>query len=67
MSAAVCKWKLRDVLVAGRRLNGEAWGKTPDEAVRRFAAVKARELKVDVSAAISRAVQDRVRKAEVAS
>jgi hypothetical protein len=54
----LCKWALRDVLIAGKRHHGSAWGKTPEEAVRHFAARTARELKVDIAAAIAAAVRD---------
>lgn len=59
-----CTWSLTNVLVAGRRFDGTAHGRTPEEAVRHFAAVKARELRADVAAAIAGAVRDRLRKVE---
>jgi len=59
---AVCRWTLSNVLVAGRRLNGEAWGKDESEAVRRFAARNARDLHVDVSAAVAGALRDHFRR-----
>lgn len=59
-----CRWVLRGVLIAGRRLDGKAGGVTPDEAVRHFAARTARELKVDVATAIASAIKDPLKKVE---
>lgn len=59
-----CWWKLTNVLIAGRRLEGKASGRDPVDAVRHFAAKKARELKVDVAAAIAGAIHDPLKKIE---
>ncbi len=62
-----CKWILRSVLIAGRRLDGESTAADPVTAVRHFAARKAKELKVDVSTAIATAVQDPYKKVEAST
>lgn len=59
-----CRWILKGVLVAGRRVDGKARGRTPEEAVRHLAARTARELKVDIPTAIATAVRDPYKKAE---
>lgn len=59
-----CRWVLQGVLVAGRRLDGKARGRTPEEAVRHFAARNARDLHVDIAAAIATAVRDPYKKVE---
>jgi hypothetical protein len=59
------RWKISNVLVAGRRVSGEAWGRDPAEAVRRFAARTAHDLRVDVAAAIAGAARDTLKKVEV--
>lgn len=59
------RWLLKNVLIAGRRHDGHANGRTPDEAVRHFAAVRARELGADVATAIATATHDRLKKVEI--
>lgn len=61
-----CRWELSNVLIAGRRLDGHAWGHDAAEAVRHFAAVQARELHVDVATAIATATRDPLKKVSVA-
>lgn len=61
---AYCRFRITGVLIAGRRHDGEAWGLNPAEAVRRFAAKKAAELKCDKSAAIATATRDTLKKVE---
>lgn len=60
----LCGWRLTNVLIAGRRYDGTAGGRDAAEAVRHFAARRARELKVDISTAIATATQDRLKKVE---
>ncbi len=62
-----CKWILRNVLIAGRRLDGESTAPDPETAVRHFAARKARELKVDLPTAIATAVNDPYKKVEASA
>lgn len=62
-----CKWILRGVLIAGRRLDGESTAADPTTAVRHFAARMARELKVDVPSAIATAVRDPYKKVEASA
>jgi hypothetical protein len=59
-----CRWHLTNVLVAGRRLEGHAYGRTTHEATRHFAAMMARELRVDIPAAIATALRDPYKKVE---
>ncbi len=63
-TAGYCRWNLKGVLIAGRRLDGDAWGRNPAEAVRRFAARKAHELHVDTGTAIAVATRDVFKKVE---
>lgn len=62
--AGSIKWTLKDVLVAGKRHSGSAWGRSPKEAIGHFAAKTARELKVDVSTAVASAQGDPYKKVE---
>lgn len=57
-NTALCRWKVSNLLVAGRRVSGETMAATPELAVRNVAARNARDLKVDVAAAICRAAND---------
>lgn len=55
-------WTLTDVLIAGRRLSGPAYGRSADEALRKFAAVEARKRGADIAAAVAGAKADRLKK-----
>lgn len=57
-----CKWRVENLLVAGRRVCGETWAETPEAAVRNVAARTARELHADVSAAVAGAIRDTLRR-----
>lgn len=61
-----CRWQLTNVLIAGRRLDGHAWGRDAAEATRHFAAAQARELRVDIPTAIATAARDPLKKVVVA-
>jgi len=60
--AGVCRWKVTNLLVAGRRVEGETCASSPEAAARNVAARKARELKVDVATAIAGAAADPYKK-----
>jgi len=52
-------YRFENVLIAGRRVDGSADGRTEDEALRAFAATVARDLRVDVAMAIAQARADK--------
>ena len=57
-----CKWRVENLLVAGRRVSGETFAATPEAAVRNIAARFARDFHADISAAVAGALRDTVRK-----
>jgi len=60
-----CKWRVENLLVAGRRISGETFAETPDAAVRNVAARYAREIHADISASVAGALRDPLRKVSV--
>jgi hypothetical protein len=62
--SSLCRWRVSNLLVAGRRVTGETAAVSPEGAVRNVAARNARDLHVDVPAAIAGALRDPLKKVE---
>lgn len=60
-----CKWIVENLLVAGRRVSGETFAPNPVQAARNVAARCARDLRVDVAAAVAGALRDPYRRISV--
>lgn len=57
-AAASCRWRVENLLIAGRRVSGDTFAPNPERAVVNVAARQARELRVDVGAAVAAALRD---------
>lgn len=57
-----CKWRVENLLVAGRRVSGDTFAPSPDSAVVNVAARNARDLGVDIAAAVAGARRDSLKR-----
>ncbi len=64
MSAAGCKFRVSNLLVAGRRVTGETFANSPRRAVINVAAKHAKEFRADVGAAVAGALRDKSARVE---